>query len=237
MNNGKVSRYFAEAIPIAAFNIAFFLLTEDFTASRWIGWACLHVSYLSFVVVLRGVRSAGRKTVFGYPKASVAFGLFLATLVAFVGVFVVNPEAEKWAVVVEVVTTAWLGVMYFSLDVAEDATRRSEDVVRRHYAFIATTAQTIGEARRLFADAGHRKAVERAYDAVRNGNVASVPMAAGVEAEISVAAERLAALAKGVTGEGYGRDEVVSLAKSIVNAMGQRETIIRNARFGRAAAV
>lgn len=237
MNKAIISRYLAEAIPVAAFNIVFFLLTEDFTASRWIGWACLHVAYLAFVVVLRGVGSAERKAVFGYPKAGVAFWLFLATLAAFVGIFVVNPEAEKWAVVAEVVATAWLGVMYFSLDVAEDSTRRSEGVVRRHCVFIATTAQTIGEARRLFADAGLRKVVERAYDAVRNGNVASVPMAAEVEAEISVAAGRLAELAKDGGGGESKEDDVVSLAKSIVDAMGWRETIIRSARSGRTVAM
>ena len=231
MKRSMVSRCLAEAIPVAAFNVVFFLLTEDFTASRWIGWACLHVAYIAFVVVLRGVGSADRKAVFGYPKAGIAFLMLLLTIVAFVAIFVMNPKAEKWAVVVEVVATAGFGVVYFSLDVAEAATRRGENIMRKHCAFISKTAQIIGEARRLCADVVLRKAVESAYDAVRNGNVASVPLAAEVESEITIAAERLAELARdGVRGE--GKDEVVSLAKSIINAMGRRETIIRNGRFG-----
>ena len=87
MKTHKFSRYFAEAIPIMAFNIVYFLLAEEFTASRWIGWACLHVSYIAFVLVLRGIGSEDRKAVFGYPKAGVSFALLLAAAAAFAMIF------------------------------------------------------------------------------------------------------------------------------------------------------
>ena len=108
MKTHKFSRYFAEAIPIMAFNIVYFLLAEEFTASRWIGWACLHVSYIAFVLVLRGIGSEDRKAVFGYPKAGVSFALLLAAAAAFAMIFVINPDSEKWPVVIEVLATAGL---------------------------------------------------------------------------------------------------------------------------------
>lgn len=225
----KYSRYVAEAIPVVAFNIVYFLLAENFTAARWLGWGCLHAAYVAFMLALRGIGAEDRKAVFGYPKAGVAFGLFLATLAAFAAIFIVNPSSEKWPVVIEVFATAGLGVVYFALDVAEAATRELEGELRRNYAFIATTAQVIEEARRAVSDVEIRKAVEHAYDAVRNGNVMSVQEAATVEAEVSDMAGRLLEIA----GDGGHADEIRNLAKKIATAMERRETLIRNARRAR----
>lgn len=229
MKTHMFSRYFAEAIPAVAFNIVYFLLVEDFTLSRWIGWACLHAAYLVFVMTLRGVGSMDRKAVFGYPKVGIAFALLLATAVAFAAIFVIKPKSEKWPVVIEVLSTAGLGVLYFSLDVAEGATRSHEEKLRRHYAFVATTAQIIDEARRNVSDASLKKSVERAYDAVRNGNVMSVQESADIEAEIVAMSRRLMEVVGGV----WEKEEILSLSAKIEVAMRTRETIVRNSRLGR----
>lgn len=229
MKTHRFSRYFAEAIPVIAFNIVYFLLAEEFTSSRWIGWTCLHVSYLVFVMTLRGVESMDRKAVFGYPRAGVAFALLIATAAAFAAIFVIRPKSEKWPVVIEVLATAGLGVLYFSLDVAEGATRSHEEKLRKHYAFIATAAQIIDEVRRRVSDAALKKSVERAYDAVRNGNVMSVQDAAEIEAEIVAVSQRL----KEVAADVWEKEEVVSLVKKIEDDMRLRESIIRNSRSGR----
>lgn len=228
MKTHRFSRYFAEAILVVAFDIVYFLLVEEFTLSRWIGWACLHVAYLVFVMTMRGVESMGRKAVFGYPRAGVALALLIATAAAFAAIFVIRPKSEKWPVVIEVMSTAGLGVLYFSLNVAEEATRSHEEKLRRHYAFIATTAQIIDEARRNISDAALKKSVERAYDAVRNGNVMSVQEAAETEAEIVSISQRLKDVAADARDE-----EVFPLVQKIEVDMRLRESIIRNSRFGR----
>ena len=227
MKKSSYSRFFAEAIPVIAFNIVFFLLTNEFTLSRWIAWACLHVAYGVYVVSLRGVESDDRKAVFGYPKAGAMFAMMLATLVAFAVVFIVNPVSEKWPVVIEVLLTAGLGVVYFSLDVAEVATRGSEEILKRHYVFIATEAQKIDEVRKSVKDLTTRKVLERAYDAIRNGNVISARGATEIESRIVMLVDRLVELAR----TEHSQNEMLSLSCEIETCMNSRETIIRNARL------
>ena len=62
------NRYLAEAIPVIAFNVVYFLLANDFTVARWIGWACLHGAYFTFILTLRLGGASDMKVVFGYPK-------------------------------------------------------------------------------------------------------------------------------------------------------------------------
>ncbi len=226
MVNHKYSRCVAEVIPAVAFNVVFFLLAEDFSTAKWIGWCCLNTAYFVFVMVLRWVSAGNRGTVFGYPKAGVAFLMLVATAMAFVSICVARPESAKWAVIIEVVTTAGLCSLLFALDATEDETRCNEERVRKDYAFIATAAQIIDEARRSISDAALNKSIEKAYDAVRNGNVMSVKDAAETESAIMSMACRL----KEITPHSSMRDEAFTLAKRIAVEMRTRETIIRNSR-------
>ena len=229
MERRLLGRYCAEAIPIVAFNILYFALVEDFTAAKWIGWLCLHVAYAVFVLSMRGVESRDRKAVFGYSRAGVAFGLVLTTAVAFVAICLMESELVKWALVVEVIATAALGVLYFAVDISEHPSRELDELTRRHCAFIATTANLIEEARRLLSETTLKKSVESAYDAVRNGSVASVNEATDIEMDIANDAKRVLELARA----GNGGDEILSCSKSIVAAMRKRETVIRSILFAR----
>ena len=221
------SRFFAEAIPVIAFNLVFFWLVNDITLSRWIAWTCLHIAYSTYVITLRGIEPDDRKTVFGYPKADVVFALLLATITAFAVIFIVNPMSEKWAVLIEVLLTSAIAVMYFSLDVAEDATRENNEVQKNHYAFIATAAQKIYEVRKSVTNEAEKKALERAYDAIRSGNVRSVQAAAEIEGAIAMKVERLIQYARIPSRQ----NEMLSVSSEIEAAMKRRETIIRNSRF------
>ncbi len=223
------SRYLAEMIPVVAFNIVYFLLTNDFTVARWIGWICLHAAYFTFILTLRGVGVSDMKAVFGYPKSGVALGLLITTFVAFVVIFVLHTETEKWAIVIEVVATAGLGIVYFSLNVAETATHENEGILKGHYVFIATTSQIIDNARRAVTDVKLKKSIERAYDAVRNGNVISIQEVKQIENEVADSANRMLE----TTRNGQDKDTILSLVDGIVSRMRKREMVITSTRYAR----
>lgn len=226
MKNFSISRLIAESLPVAAFDTIYFLLVEDFSTSRWIGWSCLHVAYLVLVLSGRQTSSKGTSAVFGFPRIAASWSLLVMVFVAFVMIFLVNPESAKWPTIIEVVATVSYLCLYFVINYAESSACEADAGFKRNLMFVKECSESLLAAKGCVNDTGCRKNIEKAYDAIRNGNVSSVPAAREVESEISRIVDDICELAD----SGSGNDRIKELSKTIVRNMAKRENIIRNNR-------
>lgn len=226
MKNVSFSRWIAEALPIVAFNTVYFLLVEEFSASRWVGWACLHVAYLVLVLSGRQTTSNGMSVVFGFPRIATSCTLFIMTAMAFAVIFCVNPASTKWPTIIEVIASVASLCLYFVINTAESSAREDDTELKQNLMFIKTCSGMLLSAKGAVADVACRKSIEKAYDAVRNGNVSSVPTARALEAEIRDAVEGICALTET---EG-AHDRINALTMLVLRKMATRENIIRNLR-------
>lgn len=224
MKNFSISRLVAELLPVAAFNTIYFILVENFTISRWIAWSCLHIAYLVLIVSGRQAKSAGGATVYGYPRIAAAWSMFLMVAIAFGIIFIVNPNSTKWPIIIEVVAVVAYLCLYFIINYASSSAKSAEAEFKQNMAFIRTCSDSLLIAKTAVEDSVSKKQIEKAYDAIRNGNAFSVPAARSVEYEISGIVNDIVEIA--TTGGDLNR--VKELSKSVVRSMMKRENLIRN---------
>lgn len=220
------SRLIAEVLPVIAFDALFFALVDIYTPSRWIGWLCLHVGYGLMILVGRKVVSGDSGMVYGYPKIAVASALFVMTILAFTWIFLVNPESAKWPAILEVIILTGSGVMLCVLQSTENASRTLEAETKKNLVFVRYASEMLLQAKGNVSDIPCRKALDAAYDAVRNGNVASVPAAADIEQEIQGIVDEIVEKSS----DPSNLEKITEMSRSIVQKMKKRETLIKISR-------
>ena len=218
----SLNRLMVELLPIAAFDTIYFLLVEDFSNSRWIGWACCHVAYALLVASCRQTKSANSATVYGYPRIAISYTLFLMVLVAFAIIFYTNPVKGKWPTIIEIVFTVAYLCYYFAVNEAESSARELEAKQRQERSFVKECSNALLSAKNLTSDSQCRKIIERAYDAVRSGD--SVASSATREIEDKIRADISSLTHSASVGE---QAQIKDLVADIVNGMAMRHGIIR----------
>lgn len=217
------NRLIAEALPILALDVLFFLFVEKYTSARLVALICLHFGYAFMIISGRQTKSKDSGVVFGYPRIAVAFTTFLLTVLVLAGVFMFDAENAKWTVVIEVVFLACGISSYCVLNCSESASRISESEFKQNCAFVRYASQMLLEAKANITDVQCRKSLTAAYDAVRNGNVASVPAANELERSITGLVDEIVEL----SADAANGHRIGELSKEIVSSMRKRETLIK----------
>lgn len=218
----SINRLMVELLPIAAFDTIYFLLVEDFSNSRWIGWGCCHVAYALLVASFRQTKSANSATVYGYPRIAISYALFLMVLVAFAIIFYTNPVKGKWPAIIEIVLTVGYLCYYFAVNEAELSARELEAKRRRDHSFVKECSNALLSAKNITSDSQCWKIIECAYDAVRSGD--AVSSSATCEIEDKIRAHISLLIRSASAGE---QARIKDLVTDIVNGMAMRQGIIR----------
>lgn len=210
------------ALTVAVFNLVYFFIFENMSATRWICWGTIHVSFALFVAAAHSAKSMEDGLVHAYPKLWTAFCLLETMVTVGVLLSIWNPESWKApAVILAILCFADL-FTYIALTSAEEATEASVKRDSSQKFFIQSCAERLGEARKSQTDLALRKQVEKAYDAIRGAQVSTVPAASEIEADIVALVSKLcSASASGSVAE------VSSIATEIVATVRRRDMAIR----------
>ena len=210
---------------LVVFNLAYFSIWEHMSASRWICWGAIHVAFALFVAAAHSTRSTEDGLIHSYPKMAVSFSLFLIMAIAGIVLTIWNPGSWKVPVVILAILAFGDLFTYISLMSAEEATAAAEQRDGRQKFFVRACAERLAEARSAQSDPALRKQIEKACDAIRGAQVATVPAVAGIEAEIHELVSKLCGAA-----EAGSAETVATTASEIVAAVRKRDMEIRLAR-------
>jgi len=172
-------------IFLAVFNACWFTLIEVNSATRWICYAAIHLSYFLLWVATRSIPGVKGGVVHGYPKIGIAFGYFFIMLILGAVGATINPDKTTWLLTSFVAITGIYLLAYTSLMLAEEHSIDSARRDRRNLHFIRDCSQQLQETMRNTLDADQRKQVEQVYDAIRNAQVTSAAKATAVESQIA----------------------------------------------------
>ena len=221
----KIALALLFAFVLAAFNLVYFSVWEHMSTTRWICWGTIHAAFALIVAAAHSTKAAGDGLVHSYPKMAVACSLFLITVVAGIVLTIWNPES--WKVPVVVLSILGFGDLftYISLMSAEEATAADERCDARRKRFVQVCAERLAEARTAQSDPALLKQIEKAFDAIRGAQIATVPAVAAIETEIVSLVSELCEAAQA------GSAEIVSTtASKVVAAVRKRDMEIRLAR-------
>lgn len=221
----KVALGLLAALVLVIFNLVFFSIWENMTASRWICWGVIHAAGILFAAAAHSTKMSDDGLVHAYPKMATAFGLFLTMTIVGILVTIWNPSSWKVPVVILSIFAFADLFIYTSLMAAEEKTIADDRRDARHKFFIQSCAERIAEARMSISDAALRRNVEKAYDAIRNAQVTSIPAVAEIE-------ERIESLVAKLCGEAEtgAATEVAATVSEIIAAVRKRDMEIRLSR-------
>ena len=118
----KIALSLLAVLVLAAFNLVFFSVVDNMSASHWICWGAVHAAGALFVAAARSAKMSGDGLVHAYPKMFVSLSLFATMAVAGMLVGVWNPASWKIpATSLSLLAFADLFV-YVSLGAAEEKT-------------------------------------------------------------------------------------------------------------------
>lgn len=211
--------------PLAVFNLVYFWLVSEMSASRWVCWSAIHIAALLFGLAAHSASSSDDGLVHAYPKMNVALHFFLIMVGAGIMFTLFNPSSWRGPAVILTILGAMDLFVYIALMSAEEASaataRRQSAEVRS----IRGVAAPLDIARRDARTPGMRKLLESAWDAVRTAQVRSSPDVAFLETRIADLAEQLARVAD-MGDESSAQD----LANQLIRTVRERQAILRTSR-------
>ena len=221
----KGSLILLAAFPLLLFNVVYFSIWGNMSASRWICWGAIHLAFALFVAAAHSIKAMGDDgPIHAYPKMASAYSLLSITVIAGIILTIWNPKTWQIPAVILAILAFMDLFTYIALMSAEEATIKSEKRDARHKFFIQSCAERLEEARKSQADIALRKQIEKACDAIRGAQVTSVPAVAEIEARIESLVSKLCGEAEA------GSSKAASTASEIVAAVRKRDMEIRLSR-------
>ena len=221
----KIALKLLGGLTVVVFNLVYFFVWDNMSATRWICWGAIHASFVLFVTAAYSAKLTNGGLIHAYPRMWVAFSLLEVVAIAGLIMSAWNPESWK----VPVIILALLGFLYLftyiSLIPAEKATESCVLRDSKQKFFILSCTERLEETRRAQADLVLRKQIEKACDAIHCAQVNTVPAVAEIESRITSLVSELCNAAKGGSA-----NEVAEKASEIVAAVRKRDMAIRQSR-------
>lgn len=219
----KIINIIVPLVFFVVFNVCWFAIIEIATATRWICYAAINISYLLLWMSMHSIPEVKGSFVYGYPKVGVASFYFF--LVLFFGVVIafVNPASSAWPIVIFTVITGGFLLMYAALMKSEEwsiANDKKDDV---HLYFIRNCSAQLHEIMMQSSDSKQRKQVEQVYDAIRNAQISSVPQAAAIESQIVLKIAEIQSFIGDILKQKSAVNEILTLIR-------QRDMLISSCR-------
>lgn len=221
----KIALGLLAALVLVVFNLVFFSIWKNITASRWICWGVIHAAGVLFVLAAHSTKMSNDGLVHSYPKMAVSFGLFVTMTVVGLLITLWNPESWKIPAVILTIFAFVDLFTYVSLMAAEEKTIADVKRDARDRFFVQSCAERLSDARSAQTDPAVRKQIEKAYDAIRGAQVSTVPAVAKIEDRIEELVSELCGASE--TGNAVA---VASSVSEIVSAVRKRDMEIRLSR-------
>lgn len=183
-----------QTIGILGFNILYFNVFDDLSASRWVCWGYIHLTYALVVASVFSVKAVPNGHVYAYPKIVVASIYFIIALIVGAIMMIINCDSPVAPLVVFLIFTGIYLKLYLVLMATESSSIANEKRDKRYVRFVKLNAERLSAIRDNMGSAEGKKIIERAYDAIRGAEVTSVPAVAQIEVDIESQIDRIADL-------------------------------------------
>ena len=183
-----------QTIGILGFNILYFNVFDDLSASRWVCWGYIHLTYALVVASVFSVKAVPNGHVYAYPKIAVASIYFIIALIVGAIMMIINCDSPVVPLVVFLIFTGIYLKLYLVLMATESSSITNEKRDKRYVRFVKLNAERLSAIRDNMGSAEGKKIIERAYDAIRGAEVTSVPAVAQIEVDIESQIDRIADL-------------------------------------------
>lgn len=213
-----------QTLGVLGINALFFGVFDDLSVSRWVCWAYIHLTYALVVASIYSVNAVPNGHVYAYPKIMTATVYYFISLVLGVGMMVVNFESFVVPIIVFLVFTGLTLKKYLVLMATEARSIANETADRENARFIRRCAGKLSVLKEGTTSLPSRKLIEKAFDAVRSAEVATIPSVAGIEAVIEEEIDKLAAAGS------VAPDALKAGTEKIVGLVHRRNAEIRAAK-------
>lgn len=190
-----------QTVGIIGVNILYFNVFDDLSASRWVCWGYIHLTYALVVASVSSVKAVSNGHVYAYPKIAVASIYFLVALVVGAIMMVINCESFVIPLVVFLIFTGIYLKLYLVLMTTENSSIANERRDKGYVRFVKLNSERLTAIRDSMGSAEGKKIIEKAYDAIRGAEVSSIPAVAQIEVDIEVQIDRIADMACSSDGE------------------------------------
>ena len=211
-----------QTVGLIGVNVFFFVMLSEFSPSRWVCWAYIHLTYILIIASMYSVKAVKNGHVYAYPKVVTATIYYVVSLIVGVVLILINFSSVVIPIVTFLILTGLYLKMYLILMATESHSIANEKRDRVHMHFIKRLSERLSALRDEVTDFKTKKMIERAYDAVRGAIVTSTPEVAMIENEIEEAIDSLESATRGGS-----MTEIKSCARKIVECVRKRDAEIR----------
>ena len=211
-----------QTIGLIAINVLYFGVLSDFSLSRWVCWAYIHLTYILIIAAMYSSKTAKNGNVYAYPKIMTATIYYVVSLIVGVILIAINFKSIVVPILTFLILTGIHLKVYLVLMATESHSIANEERDRRHMHFIKKLSERLSMLRNGVNDFKARKVVDKVYDAVRCAIVTSNPEVAMIENEIEEAIDSLErAIHLG------SMVELESCSKKVVECVRKRDATLR----------
>ena len=157
------------------FNVIFFFSISNFTPTRWISYAGIHLAYLFYQLSVCSIPKVNGGAVYGYPKILIALSLFFAELIVGVIFILINNNSYVFPLVVQALIVSGKISFYLLLMLSESHSIESDRIDAKNIHFIKNASYNLENTLKLVSDQKLYKTIETLHDAVKSAQVRSIP--------------------------------------------------------------
>ena len=211
-----------QTVGLIGINVFYFGMLSDFSPSRWVCWAYIHLTYVLIIASIYSVKAVKNGHVYAYPKIITATIYYVVSLIVGVVLILINFSSVVVPIITFLILTGIYLKMYLVLMGTESSSIANEKRDRMNMHFIKKVSERLSALRDEVADFKTKKVIDKAYDAVRGAIVTSTSEVAMIENEIE---ESIDALESAI--QGGSTTEIESCVRKIVACVRKRDAEIR----------
>jgi len=211
-----------QTVGLIGINVFYFGMLSDFSPSRWVCWAYIHLTYVLIIASIYSVKAVKNGHVYAYPKIITATIYYVVSLIVGVVLILINFSSVVVPIITFLILTGIYLKMYLVLMGTESSSIANEKRDRMNMHFIKKVSERLSALRDEVADFKTKKVIDKAYDAVRRAIVTSTSEVAMIENEIE---ESIDALESAI--QGGSTTEIESCVRKIVVCVRKRDAEIR----------
>ena len=207
------------------FAVSFFFAISNFTATRWVCFAGIMLSYAFLVMTFCSFPKAKGGVVYGYPKTTVGLSFFIVEFLVGLLFILINNDSYVFPMVVQAIIVGLYLSTYIILMVTEDHSIESDRIDAKNIFFVKNASYSLEETMRKMSDREQIKMVESLYDAVRNSQVKTIAAVYEEECRLMDIVNELCAVA--LTGDKEKITQLVAQGISILNSRNNKIKLSR----------
>lgn len=211
-----------QTVGLIGINVFYFVMLSDFSPSRWVCWAYIHLTYVLIIASIYSVKDVKNGHVYAYPKIITATIYYIVSLIVGVILILINFSSVVVPIITFLILTGIYLKLYLVLMGTESSSIANEKRDRMDVLFIKKASERLSAFRDEVTDFKAKKMIEKAYDAVRGAIVKSTPEVAIIENEIEKAIDALESEI-----QGGSMTEIESCVRKIVACVRKRDAAIR----------